>query len=137
MGPARRRAVLDTNVLISALGWNGPERRLYQACLDGDVELCTSWPLLQELGRVMAYPKLGFSLPDRQAMIENVVRIARIAVEPQLVSIVAADPDDDAVLACALATAADVIVTGDAHLLALGTFRGIPIVHAAAFQAGS
>lgn len=38
------------------------------------------------------------------------------------------DPDDEIVLACAMEGQADLIVTGDQHLLALGTFRGIPIV---------
>lgn len=38
------------------------------------------------------------------------------------------DPDDEIVLACAMQGQADLIVTGDQHLLALGTFRGIPIV---------
>jgi putative PIN family toxin of toxin-antitoxin system len=132
VGTPRRRVVLDTNVLISAIGWNGPERRIYRACLDGEVELCTSESLLQELSRVMTYPKLGFSPEDRQAMLETILRIALVASEPPVVSAVGADPDDDAVLACAVATGADIIVTGDSHLLALGRYRGIPIVRASA-----
>jgi uncharacterized protein len=38
------------------------------------------------------------------------------------------DPDDDAVLACAVAAKADLVVSGDPHLLKLGQYEGVPIV---------
>lgn len=43
------------------------------------------------------------------------------------------DPDDNKVLACALAAHADYIVSGDGHLLKLGVFKNIPIVTAKDF----
>jgi len=49
--------------------------------------------------------------------------------------VVTADPDDDAVIACAVSANADVIVSGDRHLLALGSYQGIPILTAAALLA--
>ncbi len=49
-------------------------------------------------------------------------------VEPAEISPTSIDPDDDPVLACALAAAADLIVSGDAHLLNLKQFHGIQIV---------
>ena len=88
-------------------------------------------PLVDELVRVMAYPKLGFSPEDQRAVVEDVLRIAVLAEALPAVAAVSEDPSDNAVLACAIATEADVIVSGDAHLLALNTFRGIPIVRAA------
>ena len=42
--------------------------------------------------------------------------------------VIAADPDDDQVIAAALAAQADLIVSGDRHLLALGTYQGIRVV---------
>lgn len=45
--------------------------------------------------------------------------------------VVLSDPDDDEVLACAIAANAQLIVSGDRDLLSLKTFRGIPIVSAA------
>lgn len=48
------------------------------------------------------------------------------AIEP----VVVADPDDDHVVACALAANADLIVSGDDHLLSVGEYRGIRIVAA-------
>jgi len=47
-----------------------------------------------------------------------------------------ADPDDNRVLECAVAADSEVIVSGDTHLLQLGTFRGIPVMTIAAYLAG-
>jgi predicted nucleic acid-binding protein len=46
----------------------------------------------------------------------------------EIIEAVPADPDDNRVLECAVAAGSEVIVTGDKHLLALGSFRGIDIV---------
>jgi putative PIN family toxin of toxin-antitoxin system len=53
------RAVLDTNVLVSGLGWSGPPAAILDAVSDGSMVLITSAPLLDELRRVLAYPKLA------------------------------------------------------------------------------
>lgn len=134
MGEGKRRVVLDTNVLISALGWNGPERRLYRACLTGHLQLCMTTSLLEELMRVLDYPKFGFPIDDRRGMMEDVLRSAYFSASVPTLDVIPEDPSDNHVLACALASRADVIVTGDAHLLRLGKFEGIPILKAAAFK---
>ena len=46
----------------------------------------------------------------------------------ETVALVSADPDDDKILACALAVQAKAVVTGDHHLLDLGEFRGIAVM---------
>ena len=43
------------------------------------------------------------------------------------------DPDDNIIIACALEAEADMIVSGDRHLLAIGSYQNIPIVKAAEF----
>ncbi len=90
-------------------------------------------PLVHELARVMAYPKLGFSPEQQRAMVEDVLRVADLAETLPVVDAVRDDPSANAVLACALAAQADLIVTGDAHLLALRTFQGVPIIRASMF----
>lgn len=132
MGAGKPRVVLDTNVFVSALGWNGPERRLYRACLVGAIQLCISIPLVDELIRVMSYPKLGFPVQDQQAMIQDILRVGCFPSELPVVRVIQEDPADDQVLACAVACNANWIVTGDAHLLRLGTFQGIQILKATA-----
>jgi predicted nucleic acid-binding protein len=58
-------------------------------------------------------------------------QMAHVAVPGLLPAPVSIDPDDDAVLACAVAAKADAIVSGDRHLLSLGSYDGIPIMTAA------
>jgi len=109
------RIVLDTNLVFSALLWRGTTHRLLSALRDHPAaHLCSSSALLEELSDVLA---------DYLAIIE--------LVEPQPLSTpVSRDPDDDQVLACALAAHATLIVSGDRDLLTLGTFQNIPIVTA-------
>lgn len=65
-------------------------------------------------------------------LVDDLRRIATLVTPPSMPRIVLADPDDDHLLACALAAAADLIVSGDHHLLDLGSFAGMPIVKPAA-----
>jgi putative PIN family toxin of toxin-antitoxin system len=91
--------------------------------------------LLAELREVLWYPKLleierqrGL---DPAALFDAARAILRVGESPPLPVPVCRDPDDDAVLACALAAKAGLIVSGDKDLLALGHFQRIPIVTAA------
>ena len=63
-----------------------------------------------------------------RGFVDDLRRIANLITPPSVPRIVPADPDDDYVLACPLAAAADLIVSGDHHLLDLGSFAGMPIV---------
>ncbi len=54
-----RRTAVDTNVLVSGLGWSGPPAELVDALLNGRLQLVTSEALLTELGRVLGYPRLA------------------------------------------------------------------------------
>lgn len=60
--------------------------------------------------------------------------VAEVVSTTQTLSRLKDDPDDDRVLECALAGRADIIVTGDRHLLKLGAFEGTPIVTARQFM---
>jgi len=122
------RAILDTNVLISAYIFPGgrPEA-VYRLALEGQLEIGTSRTLLAELGRVLGQ-KFGW-MPDRvEAAVAQVARIAAVVEPGETVRVVTADPADDRVLEAARAFGADVIVSGDRHLLDLGTWSGIEII---------
>ncbi len=128
------RAVLDTNTIISGIGWSGPPRTVLDEAIRGDFSLLTSSALLDEVRRVLAYPRLR-TLP--QARVQEVLALLPLIaylVEPkEKLTVIRRDPADNRVLECALAGEASHIVSGDEHLLALKTFRGIPIMAATDF----
>lgn len=122
------RVVFDTNVLISALLW--PRRAPASAvglARHGRVRSLVSKPLLEEFRRVLR-EKLGFEPGIVESAIEILVEHSEVIHPRHALSVVKADPDDDRVLECALEGKADMIVTGDGHLLALKSFQGIPLI---------
>lgn len=129
------RVVIDTNSVVSGLLWFGPPRQILDRARTGDFIAFTSNELLLELDDVLHRPKLQARLAAVGARAtEMVVRFAKLAhvVQPAVMEDpVAADPDDDSVLACAVAANADYVVSGDHHLLELRDYRGIPVVRPA------
>ena len=129
------RVVLDTNVLVSGLGWSGPPAALVDAVLAGELTLLSSTALIVELRRVLSYPKLAkvFASPSAVA---DLVASASVQVLTSTQLQVVADDSDNRVLEAALDGGADYIVSGDDGLLSLGSFQGIPVVTPAIFLAG-
>ncbi|MDR2853429.1 MAG: putative toxin-antitoxin system toxin component, PIN family [Burkholderiaceae bacterium] len=128
------KLVLDTNVVVSALLWGGMPGQLIGVATEGDAELFTSEALLVELRDVLGRPHLAARLRRHCATAEQALaqygELARW-VQPQTVPrVVPADADDDHVIAAAVAAKADLIVSGDRHLLSLGVHQGIAIVTA-------
>jgi putative PIN family toxin of toxin-antitoxin system len=121
------RVVLDTNVLVSALIFPGGAPELvYRLALEDRIELVSSAALLAELGAVLE-SKFGWE-PDRvEVAVAQVARIAIIVQPVDRISDITADPADNRILEVALTGGAAAIVSGDGHLLALGTWRDIPI----------
>jgi uncharacterized protein len=129
------RLVLDTNIVVAGLLWNGPPRRLLEAAIAGEVELFSSAVLLDELAHTLGYSKFaaridsfGTSIAALVAQYTALVSLVEPASVPR---IVANDADDDHVIAAAVAARAELIVTGDRkHLLPIGSHQGIAIVTA-------
>lgn len=127
------RLVLDTNVVASGLLWNGIPSALLDAAQIGEVELFTSTHLLAELAGILTRAKFVKALAatglPREELVLGYAELAAIVQPAPIPLTIAADPSDDQVLACALAANADLIVSGDKHLLGLGgRYQGIPIV---------
>ena len=129
------KAILDTNVLISAYVFpGGKPEAVYRLALEGHLEIGTSLTLLAELGRILGQ-KFGW-IPDRvEAAVAQMTRIASVVEPRETVQVVKADPADDRVLEAARAFDAEVIVSGDRHLLDLGTWSEIDIVSPTEFIA--
>lgn len=126
------KAVIDTNVLLSALLWHGPPNALLRHVRAGTVSLVSSPALLAELADVIGRAKFDAVLVRTQTSPERVLadvrELAELIEPPPLPRPVCRDPDDDQVLALALAAHAELIVSGDDDLLSLGSFEGIAIV---------
>jgi predicted nucleic acid-binding protein len=112
----------------------GKPEAVYRLALEGRLEIATSLTLLAEFGRVLGQ-KFGWIPTQAEAAVAQVTRIA-VMVEPrQTVHVIRADPADDCVLEAARAFDTDVIVSGDRHLLGLGSWSDIEIISPAEFIA--
>ncbi len=128
------RVVLDTNTLVSALlSPHGPPRRLLDDARAQAFELYSSPVLMAELLDVLSREKFAQRLAaaglTSLGIVGEIRRLAVMAAPAEVPRVVANDADDDHVLACALAAQADLIVSGDKHLLGLGGhYHNIAIV---------
>jgi putative PIN family toxin of toxin-antitoxin system len=131
------RAVLDTNIVISALFWKGLPDVVFNGALDKQYISLTTEALTMELKQVLAYPKFAERISSQALDIDRLVGdylAICIAVLPaEVPSDIVRDPKDQAVLACALGGRAGFIISGDKDLLVLGNYKGIPIVNADQF----
>ena len=129
------RLVLDTNTVVSALLWRGTPHDLVNTARARPIALFTSPILLAELEDVLTRKKMAKAVatsgisPDQ--LMQRYRRLVTVIHPAPIPPTVLTDPDDDHVLACALAAKADLIVSGDRDLLTLKSFREIPIVTAA------
>jgi putative PIN family toxin of toxin-antitoxin system len=130
------RLVLDTNVVVAGLLWNGPPRRLIEWAVEGEkLELFSSPVLLDELAHTLGYAKFstritGFAT-SVGALVAQYAALVSLVVPASVPRVVAGDADDDHVIAAAVAARAELIVTGDRkHLLPIGSHQGIAIVTA-------
>lgn len=122
------RVVPDTNVLISAYCFpGGTPERVYRLGIEGIIDLATSRTLLAEFAKVLT-DKFAWEPGRVEDAVAQVVRVATVVEPSEKFDVIAADPTDDRVLEAALEAGADVIVSGDAHLLALKTWRGIRVL---------
>jgi putative PIN family toxin of toxin-antitoxin system len=129
------RVVLDTNTVVSGFLWGNEPRALIDAAVEGRIELFTSEVLIAEIEDVLPRARFAARLAEKQlaipALIERYRVLANIVAPAVLSGPVSKDPDDDLVLATALAASADLIVSRDKHLRNLKYFHRIPIVDAA------
>lgn len=127
------RVTCDTNVIISGLNFNGNPRRILEMAEDGQIQLCISDDILDETARVLRRPKFGWPEEQIREAIDQLSRFGEHVEPKKRIDVVKDDPTDNRIVECALASASDYLVSGDAHLLELGKYGGVKIVSPANF----
>jgi len=127
------RIVLDTNVLISSF-FGGKPRQMIDLWSTGKIRLCLSRAIVDEYRTVLA----RMNLLDKPVFLEvfrllSSGRNCLYAASTPALRVVAADPDDDKFIECAVALEVEAIVTGDKALAAVGTYFGTIILSPAGF----
>lgn len=120
------RVVLDTNILVSALFWQGNEREILRKCRAGDVCSITSPQILEELEGVLLRK---FKVPKEKVdmYVREVLLFSEIVFPKGGIAAVKEHPADDLILETGILGKADLIVTGDKHLLELKRYENMEI----------
>jgi putative PIN family toxin of toxin-antitoxin system len=122
------RAVLDTNVLVSAIISDGKSRELLKRGITNHYSIIISDLILKELLAVLRRPKFKTSEDEIHRTILALTRTANTVNVTSKLKVVEEDPKDDMIVATAVDGDADIIVTGDKHLLRLKKFEEIKII---------
>jgi hypothetical protein len=132
------RVVLDANVVVS--GWlqaRVPSARILDEAMSGGLRVVLSPAIAAEYRRSLGYPKIRrrLTVPADvvEAWVDALALLADVVPGERRVAVVAADPDDDKYLAAALEGRASFLVSGDHHLLDIGTHEGVRILSPRAF----
>lgn len=133
------RVVLDTNTVISGFLWGSYPRQILDLVRNQQIDIYTSSALIEELLDVLSRPKFAQRLKaviqeTPEALVNNYRNLVEIVEIYTVEKIIINDPDDDQVLACAVSSSADYIISDDQDLLTLKLDQNIPIVTAREFM---
>ena len=121
------RVVLDTNIYISAILFDGKPEDIIKLVREGIVEVLISEAIILEIAEVLRR-KFGWESWQISRVIDDIRETATLTIPQQIISLLE-DDDDNRVLECAVEGGADYIITGDKrHLLPLKEYEGIRIV---------
>jgi putative PIN family toxin of toxin-antitoxin system len=123
------RIVLDTNILVSGLLYQGKPRSLIDLATQGQIEIVSSAEMINELREVLSREKFGLGREEQATIMDFIIRLCRITILKSKFKAVK-DPDDDIVVNTAYDGKAAYIVSGDKEVLELKQFGGIRAVKA-------
>lgn len=122
------RAVVDTNVLISGIFFAGPPHEILEAWVNETLDFVVTTEILDEYQRVVEELSSQYPAIDAGQILDLLVVNTFICAPVALVEPVCEDPDDDKFIACALGGGANIIISGDKHLLGVSGFQGIEVL---------
>jgi len=124
----KKKIIIDNNVLISGLGWKGTPRIILEQVIEGKYILIISIQQIEELSRVLRYPKFKLSNRQREKYINLIQKISLCVYTKTKIQVIKEDPSDNMFLELAHETGADYIITGDIHLLKLKKYNRTDII---------
>lgn len=128
------RAVLDTNVVISAVLFSGPPSQLVPAWQSSRLRPIVSAPILDEYIRVLAYPKFELTPAEIRSVIEEeLLPFIESVKAPDTPIPELRDPDDAKFISCAVTAGVRWIVSGDDDLLSLHHIKSVEVVSVTTF----
>jgi len=122
------RAVLDTNVVMSAIFFGGVPFDVVNAWHNGEFELVVSNAVMAEYREIAARMKARFPSIEPEIWIRYIEDHATVVPVAPLATQVCEDADDDVFLACVAAANAKIVCSGDKHLLACNGWNGIEVL---------
>jgi len=125
--------VFDCNVIVSALvSPNGPCAELVDLVHSGTLQLMLSEEIVAEYRRVVAYPRvvqrLAGDVQESQLLVQKIYDFGHLTEPSTTIQVVDADPTDNKFIACAVSGNAPFIISGEKHLLELGSYQGIQVL---------
>jgi len=122
------KVVLDTNVIVSGIFYSGPPAAILKAWSRGKFRLVVSPEILDECKRVTEEFSVQFPDVDIYPILELIVVNSEVCSPPPFSGPVCEDPFDDKFLGAALAGRANIIVSGDKHLLKVSGYQGLSVL---------
>jgi putative PIN family toxin of toxin-antitoxin system len=122
------RIILDTNVFISGLFFSGIPYLILQAWREDKVQLVISLDIFAEYQRIAEKLSQKYSVAQVPSILNYVIHHAEIWSAPDLPMSVCKDPKDDKFIACAIASGAKIIVSGDKHLLEISGYARVVVL---------
>ena len=122
------KIVLDTNVFVSGVFFSGPPYQILRAWRNQEFQIVISLEILDEYYRVGEELFDQFPEADLNPILELITTKSELIEAALLDEAVCDDPDDDKFFACAIAGGANLIISGDKHLLKMSGYQGVEVV---------
>jgi uncharacterized protein len=117
--------------------WGGSPAKIIKAAEDKKIRIIVSEEIIREISQTLAYPRLRQVYEkagvERQELVEAILRIGKLVEATAMTNIVREDPADNKLTECASASEADYMVSGDRHLLKMGSYKKTRIISVSEF----
>ncbi|MBS3133005.1 putative toxin-antitoxin system toxin component, PIN family [Candidatus Woesearchaeota archaeon] len=122
------KVTVDTNFLISATQWDySVAHKLLKKLILSDAEIVTTQDILDETAEVLERD-FEYNKNEVKNIIGKILLFAKQIKPKQKIDVIKDDPDDNKIIACAIESSSEYVITYDKHLLKLKEYKGIKII---------